>query len=185
MKRKGTGLGAASVIALVALALVPLVGAQSGSVPVQLAGTWTVEGSTARAMRVVEGAFEPAVQTMPELFRGFARDRVRSSMEPPRRIVVTLEGSRVRVAFERTDPSTVDGSLGGTAAATGVDDGTTVTTRLSGGWLEIVYVGSGSEMRQLLSTEADGSRMHLDYAIESTQLPFPVRYRLEYVRPSP
>lgn len=182
MAARALTLGAAVLLTLASL---PLAGAQTGSVPVQLAGTWTVEGSAARAMRVVEGAFEPAVQTMPELFRGFARDRVRSSMEPPRRVVVTLEGSRVRVAFERTEPFTIDGPLGGTASATGVQDGTTVTTRLSGGWLDVVYVGNESEMHQLLSTEPDGTRMHLDYAIESSQLPFPVRYRLEYVRPSP
>jgi hypothetical protein len=172
------------VLGLVGLALAPPVGAQTGSVPVQLAGTWTVVGSPDRAMRIVESAFEPAIQTVPELFRGFARDRVRSTMEPPARVVVTLAGSRVRVELERTDPSTIDGPLGAVATATGVQDGTTVTTRLSGGWLDIVYVGNDSEMHQLLSTEPDGARMHLDYAIESTQLPFPVRYRLDYVRPA-
>lgn len=158
--------------------------AQSGAVPGALAGTWVHEGDVARGMRTVEAAFAPTIASLPELLQGFARDRIRSSMPPPRRVVVALDGSRVRVTLESERRAMIDGSLGSAATASGVDAGTRVTPRLQGGWLELRYEGEGSELRQLFSTEPDGSRMHVDYTVSGGRLPTPVRYRLEYVRPS-
>lgn len=156
--------------------------AQSATVPRTLAGTWVAEGGHARAMRAVDAAFAPSIATFPTLFQGFARDRVRSSMEPPRRVLVALEGARVRVTLETTSTTVIAGPLRAPARTTGVQDGTRVTPRLEGGWLELLYEGEGSQLRQLFSTEPDGARMHLDFTVTSPQLPAPVRYRLEYVR---
>jgi hypothetical protein len=123
------------------------------------------------------------VATLPEMLQGFARDRIRSDMEPPRRVVVAVEGARIRVTLERTRTTLVSGPLGASATTSGVQDGTVVTPSLQGGWLDIRYVGEGSEMHQLFSTEPDGARMHLDYTITGGRLPSPVRYRLDYVHP--
>lgn len=170
--------------ALIAAAAVPLAGsAQSGAVPRILAGTWVPEGGPTRAMRTVEAAFAPSIATFPSLFQGIARDRIRTSMEPPRRVLVSLDGARVRVTLESANTAVVAGPLRAPATTSGIQEGTRVTPRLQGGWLELLYQGEGSELRQLFSTEPDGSRMHLDFTVTSPQLPAPVRYRLEYARP--
>jgi hypothetical protein len=175
------------VIVLAAGALIaaaaPLDGsAQSGSVPRTLGGTWVPDGGPARAMQTVEAAFAPSIATFPTLFQGFARDRIRSDMAPPRRVLVSLDGARVRVTLETARTTIIAGPLRSPATTSGLQEGTRVTPRLEGGWLELFYEGEGSQLRQLFSTERDGSRMHLDFTVTSPQLPAPVRYRLEYVR---
>lgn len=164
-------------------ALLPLRGgAQQASVPPQLAGTWVPARDPNQAARTVEAAFAPSIAALPELFQGFARDRIRNDMSPPRRVIVGLEGGAVQVTFDATRRMTIEGRLNAAARTVGVDDGTRVTPRLTGGWLELAYEGEGSVMRQLLSTEADGSAMHLDYTVVNPRLVAPVRYRLEYRR---
>lgn len=157
--------------------------AQSAAVPAVLAGTWIHDGDPARAIRTVDAAFAASISVLPELLQGFARDRIRSDMQPPRRVLVVLESSRVRVTLEADRATVIDGAMGSPARTSGVADGTRVTPRLSSGWLELFYEGEGSELRQLLSTEPDGSHMHLDFNVVSARLRSPVRYRLEYVRP--
>ena len=156
--------------------------AQSGVVPATLAGTWAYDGDQARALRPVDAAFAPRIATLPELLQGMARDRIRSDMQPPRRVLVSLTGSRVRVTLESERTRVIDGALGSAARTTGIADGTRVTPRLEGGWLELLYQGEGSELHQLYSTEPDGSRMHVDFTVVSERLGAPVRYRLDYVR---
>ncbi len=156
--------------------------AQTASVPSTLAGAWVQDGDAARAMHTVEAAFAATVATLPEMFQGFARDRIRGDMEPPRRIVVSLDGAQIRVALDTARTTVVTGPLGASATTSGVADGTRVTSRLEGGWLELRYEGEGSELRQLFSTEPDGARMHLDYHVTGPRIPSPVRYRLDFVR---
>jgi hypothetical protein len=160
-------------------------GAQSASVPGTLAGTWVYDGSIAGAVRIVEAAFEPGISTFPELFQGFARSRLRASMAPPSRVVVALSGAaHLRVTLASSERTTVvDGDLGSPATVSDAEGDPRVVPRLRGGWLEIGYEGEGSHLEQLLSTEPDGARMHLDFNVVSPQLPAPVRYRLEYVHP--
>lgn len=169
-----------TALAALGLALVPLGSrAQTGSVPAVLAGTWVSESSSASAMAHVLAAFEPGVTSLPELFQGMARDRIRSSMVPPSRVVVTLTGTHVNVSMRTNRMIVIDGELGAEARLEGGEGDPTVTTGLRGGWLEIRWDGEG-DMQQLLSTEPDGSRMHLDYTVESDRLPEPVRYRLDF-----
>ncbi len=176
-------LSIASVAAiLVALACPRPIGAQQASVPSTLPGTWRHDGDVARSVRLIDAAFAPSIAVLPELIQGFARNRIHDDMPPPERVIVSVEGTRVRVSLDSSRAATIDGPLGGTARTTGVDDGTRVTQRLSGGWLEIRYLGEGSELLQLFSTEADGAHMHVDYTVTSPRLQAPVRYRLEYVR---
>jgi hypothetical protein len=151
-------------------------------VPRTLAGTWVSATDSERAMRTVVAAFESTVRTLPELLRGFARDRVRSEMAPPNRVVVALNGERVRVTLESGRTSVIAGPLGAHATTSGIADGTVVTPRLEGGWLELRYEGENSVLRQLYSTEPDGSSMHLDYTVSGERVPRTVRYRLEFVR---
>lgn len=156
--------------------------AQDATVPAVLAGTWNLEGDRARAVRTIDAAFAPSISALPELIQGFARDRIHSSMGPPRQVVVSLEGGRVRVSLAGAERSVlVHGALGAAASTTGVDDGTRVTPRLAGGWLELLYEGEGAQLRQLFSTEPDGAHMHLDYTVVNERLAGPVRYRLDYV----
>ncbi|UJR83080.1 hypothetical protein [Sandaracinus amylolyticus] len=155
--------------------------AQSGTVPSTLAGTW-VQDDAASAMRTVDAAFAPRIASLPELLQGMARDRIRNDMQPPRRVLVSLTGSRVRVTLESNRTRVVDGAIGAAAQVTGVSSGTRVTPRLQGGWLELLYEGEGSQLHQLYSTEPDGSRLHVDFTVESSYLSTPVRYRLDYVR---
>ena len=158
--------------------------AQTAAVPGVLAGNWTYDGTPARAMNIMMAAFEPGIRTFPELFQGFARDRVRSSNQPPSRIVVALEGSQVRVTLHTDRTIVIGGPLGGIATTTtGVEGDTRVTTGLRGGWLEVLWDGEG-DMQQLFSTEPDGSRMHVDFTVIADRLPAPVRYRLDYVHPA-
>lgn len=182
-----------SAVALSLVALAALVGAaalaprqsaaQAAAVPAALAGTWTLEGGVAQGTRVIDAAFAPTIAALPEMLHGMARDRVRGEMSPPRRIVVAVTGPRVRVAIEKERPVVVEGAVGAPATtATGVSSGTRVTPRVEGGWLELRYEGEGSVLRQLFSTEPDGSRMHVDYTITSSMISTPVRYRLEFVR---
>jgi hypothetical protein len=147
-----------------------------------LAGSWRLEADPARAMRTVEAAFGPSLAALPELFQPIARGRIQSSMQPPRRVEVTLATSRVRVTLASDHTATIDGPLGAAATTSGVDDGTRVTPRIQAGWLELFYEGESSELHQLLSTEPDGSRMHLDYTVVNERLAGQVRYRLDYVR---
>ncbi|MFO0684682.1 MAG: hypothetical protein U0234_21680 [Sandaracinus sp.] len=156
--------------------------AQTANVPPILAGTWQHDGALARSVRTIDAAFAPSLAVIPELLQGFARDRIRTDMAPPRSVDVTLEGGRVRVALHAEREATIEGALNSHARTTGVDEGTVVTPRVASGWLELQYVGEGSELLQLLSTEADGGHMHLDYTVTSPRLRGPVRYRLEYVR---
>jgi hypothetical protein len=158
--------------------------AQQASVPSTLPGTWRHDGDLSRSVRLIDAAFAPSIASLPELVRGFARSRIHDDMPPPERVIVSVEGARVRVSLESSRAAVIDGPLGGTARTTGVDDGTRVTQRLSGGWLELRYLGEGSELLQLFSTEADGAHMHVDYTVTSPRLVAPVRYRLEYVRGS-
>lgn len=165
------------------LAFAPIGRAQSGAVPGTLAGTWVYDGAIAGAVRIVEAAFEPGISSFPELFQGFARSRLRTSMAPPSRVAVALTGANLRVTLESSERTTVvDGGLGSPASVSGAEGEPRVTPRLRGGWLELGYEGEGSQMQQLLSTEPDGARMHLDFTVVSPQLPSTVRYRLDYVR---
>lgn len=183
LDRMGPGASIALAVLASMAAAHPRPGAaQSGAVPAALAGAWAHDGDPARAVRTVDAAFAPRIAALPELIQGLARDRIRSDMPPPRRVLVTLEGARVRVTLESSRTTVVDGAMGSPARTTGVSDGTRVTPRLQGGWLELLYQGEGSELHQLYSTEPDGSRMHLDYTVVSSRLGAPVRYRLEYVR---
>ncbi len=168
---------------LTGLAAAPRAGqAQPASVPAVLAGTWVHDGDLERGRRTVDAAFASTVASLPELFRGMARDRIRGSMPVRRRITVALDGPRVRVTLESAERTTIiEGPLGSRARVTGGEPGTVVTPRLQGGWLELRYQGEGSELRQLFSTEPNGSRMHLDFDVTGSRLPTPVRYRLEYV----
>lgn len=170
-------------LALVAAALFtpPLGNAQVGSVPSTLAGTWTYEHNAARAMSVVDSAFAPGIATLPFFFQSIARNRIHDSMRPATRVEVTLEGSHLRVVYTSDVTKTIDGTLGTQATVSGLEDGTRVSTSLSGGWLLLDYRGEG-DMTQLLSTEPDGARMHLDCTVTSERLPDPVRWRLDYVR---
>ena len=174
---------AAALGALICVASAsPRVGsAQVAAVPGTLAGTWMLDGELSRAVHVVEAAFASSIARLPELIQGFARDRIRSDMQPPRRVVVSLRDAGVRMTLESARTTVVDGSLGAPAAVSGIDSGTRVTPRLQSGWLELRYEGEGSELRQLFSTEADASRMHVDFTVTSPQLAAPVRYRLDYV----
>ncbi len=169
-------------VASILLAMSPRGGAaQSASVPAVLASSWRLEGGSARALRTIDAAFAPSISALPELLQGFARDRIHSSMGPPRDVVVALDGARVRVTLTGEARNVVvSGALNTAATTSGVDDGTRVTPRLSGGWLELFYEGEGAELRQLFSTEADGSHMHLDYTVVNERLAGPVRYRLDY-----
>ncbi len=156
--------------------------AQTAGVPAQLAGTWVYAGSSTHAMSIVTAAFEPSIRSFPELFQGIARDRVRSSMVPPSRVVVGIAGERVRVTLHTDRTMEIDGAIGSTARATGTEGSPRVSTHLRGGWLEVRYEGEG-DMQQLFSTEPDGARMHVDFTVVSERLPAPVRYRLDYVHP--
>lgn len=156
--------------------------AQTAAVPAVLAGAWVPEGGPERGARVVEAAFAPSIAALPEILHGFARGRIRDDMPVPRRVVVAIEGAGVRLTLESAQTRTIAGPLGSPARTTGVSSGTQVTPRLSGGWLELQYEGEGSQLRQLFSTEPDGSRMHLDYTVTSPQVAGgQVRFRLEYV----
>lgn len=174
---------------LVATALVlaalffPRVGdAQTGSVPGVLAGSWVYDGTATRAMSIVEAAFEPGITTLPYFFQSMARDRIHVSMRPANRVEVTLSGNHLRVVY-RSDIATkvIDGELGTRASVSGLESGTVVDTTLRTGWLMLSYDGEG-DMTQLLSTEPDGARMHIDSTVTSERLPAPVRFRLDYVR---
>lgn len=175
-------LAAALLLAAASFAGVPFAGAQRGSVPSVLEGTWVHDGDLATATRTVDAAFAPTVQRLPSLVQGFARDRIRSNMAPPRRIRVALSGQRVRLTLQSSKTVVIDGALGRAATTSGLESGSRVTPRLEGGWLELRHEGEGSQLRQLFSTEPDGSQMHVDYTITGPQLAGPVRYRLEYRR---
>lgn len=170
-------------LALLAAALFtpPLGRAQVGAVPAALAGTWTYEHSAARAMGIVDAAFAPGIATLPFFFQSIARNRIHESMQPATRVEVTLSGSHLRVVYTSNVTKTIDGTLGTQATVSGLESGTRVSTSLAGGWLLLDYRGEG-DMTQLLSTEPDGSRMHLDCTVTSDRLPDPVRWRLDYVR---
>jgi len=171
------------VVAVLVAAATPRPGAaQTAAVPSVLAGNWTYDGTPARAMSIMMAAFEPGIATFPELFQGFARDRVRSSNQPPSRIIVGLEGPRVRVTLHTDRTIVLEGPLGGAATTrVGVEGDARVTMGLSAGWLEVRWDGEG-DLIQLFSTEPDGSRMHVDFTVIADRLPAPVRYRLDYVR---
>lgn len=172
-------------IALLGLALVPLDGrAQGGAIPSTLPGTWVFDGTPASGMRIVDAAFAPGIATLPELFQGIARDRVRANMRPATRIAITVTGSRYRISLAGEETKVIEGVLGAAASTTNIDGDTTVTSGLAGGWLQLTYDGEGG-MLQLFSTEPDGSRMHVDYTVTSDRLPAPVRYRLDYLRRGP
>ena len=179
MRSVHAALTVAATLAIAATAA-PFAGAQA--VPSTLAGTWTHAGPVDRGMRTVEAAFAASIATLPELFQGIARERIRTSLAPPPRITVTLTGDRIRVSLEHEDPTTIVGNLGAHAATTGVDDGTTVTPRLEAGWLDLVYEGEDSSMHQLFSTEPDGSLLHVVLTVVYGRLGGTVRYRLELVR---
>jgi len=137
----------------------------------------------ASAMRIVDAAFRPTISALPQILHGLARERIRANMTPANRVTLSIDGERVRVVLEAARTTVVSGALGAPARTSGVEAGTRVTPRLSSGWLELLYEGEGSELRQLFSAEPDGSRMHLDYTVSGPQLSRgPVRYRLEYVR---
>lgn len=176
-------IGLAALAALAAVS--PRVGsAQSRTVPQTLPGTWVHDGHIRRGERTVVSAFASSIEALPGFLQGLARDRIRTSMAPPRRVELRTDGARVHVRLQSSERTTViDGRLGARARVTGGDDGTRVTPRLEGGWLELLYEGEGSRARQLFSTEQDGSRMHVDYTVTSPRLDGPVRYRLDYVRP--
>src|SRR5690606_17169342 len=158
-------------------------GAQARTVPSTLAGTWVHHGDRERAMRTIDAAFAPTISRLPQIMHGFARDQIRSYIEPPRSVRVAIDGQRVRVVLEASRETVIDGTLGARARTRNVESGTRVTPRLQGGWLELLYEGQASEMRQLFSTEPDGSQMHLDYTVTAPQISTPVRFRLEYVHP--
>ncbi|MCZ7686563.1 MAG: hypothetical protein M5U28_50565 [Sandaracinaceae bacterium] len=182
-KRSTTALLAIAALTFAASTLPRASHAQSASVPRQLAGTWVLHGDAESAMRTVDAAFWPTVSTLPEIMHGMARDRIRANMTPPRRVLVTLDGSRVRVRLEAARTSVIAGPVGSPATTSGVEPGTVVTPRLQAGWLELLYEGEGSSLRQLFSTEPDGSRMHVDYTVTGPMLRGQVRYRLDYVHP--
>jgi hypothetical protein len=155
--------------------------AQTASVPPILAGTWAHDGDVARGMHTVERAFAPGIEALPFFLQSLARNRIADTLQPARTIDVALSGGRVRVTLHENVTKTIDGALEAHATTSGVQDDTTVTPRLSSGWLDLVYEGEDSSMHQLFSTEPDGARMHVDYTIVNPRLGT-VRYRLEYVR---
>lgn len=186
----GRGVLVASALCALALALAPTVspariGAQESSaraagVPGTLNGTWTLEGGVDRAMRHIEAAFRPSLQSIPEMLHGMALDRLRRDLRPASRILINADGTQLRMRLDAAEAIQIRGALGATASVSGTQ--ARVTPRLSGGWLELRHEGEGSAMRQLFSTEPDGARMHLDYTITSPMIRPDVRFRLEYVR---
>jgi|GEM_PF-1935412 len=179
------GLALAAAVIAVSTAVAPHHGrAQGGAIPSTLPGTWVFDGTSARGMQIVDAAFAPGIATLPELFQGIARDRVRANMRPAVRVAITVTGTRFRISLAGEETKVIEGALGGPATTTGIDESTSVTSGLNAGWLELRYDGEGG-MLQLFSTEPDGNRLHVDYTVTSDRLPFPVRYRLDYLRRGP
>lgn len=171
-----------AALALAVTVALPPVGHGQAGIPTQLAGHWRHDGDVSRGVSTVDRAFAASIARFPELFQGIARNRIRTDLAPPRTIDVTVEGTRVHVVLRTDETKSIEGALSAHATTHGVDDGTVVTPRLQGGWLELFYEGESSEMRQLFSTEPDGAHLHLDYTIVNERLGGAVRYRLEYVR---
>ena len=167
------------LLCLVALALPG--GAQDASIPDTLVGSWRRDPSAQRARSTVLGAFEPRLTRFPELLRPMARDRIAESLPMPDRIDVAVRSGNVRVTYSTARRVVVDSPLGSTTRVV-LDDGEPrrVVQRLRGGWLEQIYTNDDGSFHRLLSTEADGSTLHLDYTVHNERLGGPIRWRIDY-----
>ena len=165
------------------LALSAAVGAQSASVPSALAGTWRRTVSTQRARSIVLAAFQPRLANFPGFLQSIGRDRISESLPMPHRVQVAIEGERVHVTYVGESRVSIATPLGGSTRVRDADGETRrVTQRLRGGWLEQVYTGDDGSVHRLLSTEPDGSTMHLDFTAHNERLGEPVRWRIDYRR---
>ncbi len=154
------------------------------SIPSTLAGTWERHGSTTEARRTVLAAFEPRIRTFPEIMWGVARERISESLPTAERIEITTSAQRVRVVTHASGRRVVvDTALGGSTRVRLEDgDERRVVQRLRGGWLEQVFDNDDGSIQRLLSTEADGQTLHVDYTVHNTTLGAPVRWRMDYGR---
>lgn len=172
---------------LVVLALLALAGsavAQTPSVPGTLAGAWRRRANATQARHAVISAFEPRLTRFPEMMRGIARDRIAESLPMAERLEVAVNGDRVRTTTQASGHRVVvDTPIGGSTRVRLEDgDERRVVQRLSGGWLEQVFTNDDGSIRRLLSTEPDGSTLHVDYTVHNTTLGDPVRWRIDYQR---
>lgn len=155
----------------------------AAGVPPILAGRYRYSRDAAHGAAIVRAAIAPAIESMPELLRGFARDRLEERTHIPMQVEVTLTGRNVRVVSTGERTLTVEGPLGQRTQFRRSDGHTgDVTQGLRSGWLEHDFQADQGAMRVLYSTEPDGATLHVDYTMTSQLLARPIRYRLDYVR---
>ncbi|MCB9597523.1 MAG: hypothetical protein H6719_32690 [Sandaracinaceae bacterium] len=173
----------ARLLALGLLVTASAVVAQTPSVPSTLEGAWRRQPSATEARRTVIAAFEPRLEVFPEMLRGIARDRITESLPMADRIEIAVAAERVRVAYVTQRRVVIDTPLGGSARVRLEDgDERRAVQRLRGGWLEQVFTDDQGRVERLLSTEPDGSTLHLDYTVHNSRLGAPVRWRIDYRR---
>lgn len=158
--------------------------APAAQVPAILAGRYRYPRDVEHARAIIAAAIDPALASLPELFQGMARTRIREGIKVARQIEVRLTPGNASVTYTGEHTSTIASRVPGDTifhSPEGRDVG--VTQRLASGWLEQVFAAdSGGQMRQMLSCDADGRTLHLDATITSDRLAQPIRYRLDYVR---
>jgi hypothetical protein len=161
--------------------------AQAQQIPSTLPGAWRYPHPDAHGLAIVRAAIEPAIQSLPSMFQGLARERLAQRTRMANRIEIGNANGSVQVASHGERDVSIDLPLGAPPRTIRAPEGHEVQAahRLAGGWLEQTFSGPNGDLRILYSTEPDGRTMHVDTTISSERLSQPIRYRLDYVRAEP
>ena len=161
--------------------------AQAQRLPSTLPGAWRYPHPDAHGLAIVRAAVEPAIQTLPAMFQGMARDRLAQRTRMATRIEIGEAHDSVQVASHGERDLSIDLPLGAPPRPVRAPEGHEVQAshRLSGGWLEQSFSGANGDLRILYSTEPDGRTLHVDTTVSSERLSQPIRYRLDYARVAP
>ena len=161
--------------------------AQAQQIPATLPGAWRYPHPDAHGLAIVRAAIEPAIQSLPSMFQGLARERLAQRTRMANRIEIGNANGSIQVASHGERDVSIDLPLGAPPRTIRAPEGHEVQAahRLAGGWLEQTFTGPNGDLRILYSTEPDGRTLHVDTTISSERLSQPIRYRLDYVRVDP
>lgn len=178
-------IAAAVLCVMLAVLPAPGAGAQAGSAPAILAGSFVSTGGVEAGRARVLAALEPQIVLLPYFVQGLVRDGIHERLGIPQRISIALPSDptgEVRVTYEGERTVTIAAPIGGSTVTSADGHEVPVSHRLNAGWLEQHFVGENGTLTVLLSTEPDGRTLHADGTMRGERLSAPVPVRLDYVR---
>ncbi|MCB9596397.1 MAG: hypothetical protein H6719_26985 [Sandaracinaceae bacterium] len=146
-------------------------------------GHFVLDGSEEAARERIRRALEPAIQSIPFLFRSMATERLNARFRVVRAIDIELPADRISVRYTGERTRTLESRRGHPVTIETDDGGEARMTQLfRDGHLEQVFEGEHGRMYRLLELSEDGARMTATTILQGGRLEQPIRITQPYVR---